>query len=53
MRGFGFTSYNYDIKGFQDLAEDMYIFMEEQFTDINDYFIFGNNIGGLVAMHLA
>ena len=53
MRGFGFSSYKNKLKSYTDLAEDMHLFMTETFPHIKDYFIFGHNIGGNVAMELA
>ena len=53
MRGFGFSSYKTKIKTYKDLAEDMNLFMTSTFPEIQDYFIFGHNIGGNVAMELA
>ncbi len=53
MRGFGFSSYKTKLKSYSDLAEDMYLFMNEAFPHIKDYIVFGHNIGGNVAMELA
>jgi pimeloyl-ACP methyl ester carboxylesterase len=53
MRGFGFSSYKTKLTSYSDLAEDMYLFMNEAFPHIKDYLVFGHNIGGNVAMELA
>jgi len=53
MRGFGKTTYNNNIESFDDLSNDINHFMESTFPNIKNYYIFGHNIGGIVAMNLA
>jgi pimeloyl-ACP methyl ester carboxylesterase len=53
MRGFGYSSYKREFKSYSELAEDMYLFMKEEFPEVKDYYVFGHNIGGNVAMELA
>ena len=53
MRGFGYSSYKKPLKNYSDLADDMNLFMKEEFPEIKDYYVFGHNIGGNVAMELA
>ena len=53
MRGFGLSSYNKPIKSYKELAEDIYLFMSETYPLIKEYYVFGHNIGGNVAMELA
>ena len=53
MRGFGKSSYKRPIKSYKDLAEDIYMFMSETYPEIKNYYIFGHNIGGNVAVELA
>ena len=37
----------------KDLAKDVYLFMEEQYPEIDEYYVFGHNTGANVAMYLA
>ena len=53
MRGFGFSTYNNPLKSYKDLANDVNIFMNEIFPEIEEFYIFGHNIGGNVALELA
>ena len=53
MRGFGYSSCKKPIKSYNELAEDMHLFMKEEFPEVEDYYVFGHNIGGNVAMELA
>ena len=53
LRGYGFTTLNNPVKSFDDLAEDVYIFMKETFPELNDYYIFGHDTGAIVGMKLA
>jgi len=41
------------VKSFKDLAEDVYMLINERFPFAEDYFVFGHNIGANVGMHLA
>lgn len=40
------------MKSFEDLAEDVYSFMNERFPNIENYHIFGHDFGAIVAMKL-
>ena len=53
MRGFGYSSYKKPFKSYSEVAEDMYLFMKEEFPGVESYYVFGHNIGGNVAMELA
>ena len=53
MRGFGYSTYTNPIKGLKDLAEDLKLLLDENFSWIEKYYIFGHGIGAAVAVHLA
>ena len=53
LRGYGFSSLNNPVKSFDDLADDVYAFMEEAFPEIDDYYVFGHDTGAIVGMKLA
>lgn len=53
LRGYGFSSLNQSVKSFEDLANDVYAFMNEKFPEIEDYYVFGHDTGAIVGMKLA
>lgn len=53
LRGYGFSSLNNPVKSFDDLADDVYAFMEETFPEIEDYYVLGHDTGAIVGLKLA
>lgn len=53
MRGSGETTYNKPVQNYKEIAVDILLLMKEKFSDINEYQIFGHDIGASVAVELA
>lgn len=52
MRGFGYSTYIKESTTVKDYADDLKLFMEEQFQ-CESYYIVAHSIGGIMALHLA
>lgn len=52
FRGYGYSSYNYPIKTFKDLANDMVLLIKEHLK-LENFYLLGHSYGTISAIYIS